>query len=80
MRRRRRPTNGPFLSKSSLGRIAGNVGITLGMRPSVLLGRDVSWFDSLMLDSEILAEVQPGTSESLRDDIMRKYRRYGLSV
>ena len=70
--------NVTFLSKSLLGRLAGKVSLQIGIRPSTLLGRKVSWYDNLLLDSAILAEIQEGSSTSLSNEITRKYRRYGL--
>lgn len=68
-----------FLANSPLGRTAGAIAISIGgIRPSTLLGRNVSWYDSLLLDSRILAEFQEGSDMSLTDEITRKYRRYGL--
>ena len=69
-----------FLSKSLLGKLAGNVSLQIGIQPSALLGRNISWYDDLLLDSAILAEVQGGSPASLSDEIRGKYRRYGLSV
>ena len=67
-----------------MGQLIGSIAISIHQRPSIILREEELIPDepgmwNILLDSRILANVQPRQGEgSLTDEIERKYQQYGI--
>lgn len=67
-----------------MGQLIGSIAVSIHQRPSIILREEELIADepglwNILLDSRILAKIQPGKVEgSLSDEIERKYQQFGI--
>lgn len=61
-------------AESPIGRLAGAVGLAIGVRPSDLVGLEAEPYIKLLFDAMVIGEQRERLS--LADEIRRRYRRW----